>query len=102
MSSASLATLPSCSRSPSMRHSNSSSAVSDPGIPITERAYTHTPRNGVTTPCKSTLNQYIIAGPCGYLKLFVIIIIINTFFLGGGSVMSSAVGGGFALPRQTS
>ena len=50
MSSASLATTPSSSKSPSTRHNSSSSAVSDPGIPIAERAYTRTPRNGVTTP----------------------------------------------------
>ena len=50
MSSASLATTPSSSKSPSTRHNSSSSAVSDPGIPIAERAYTRTPRKGVTTP----------------------------------------------------
>ena len=50
MSSASLETTPSSRRSPSTQHNSSSSAVSDPDIPIAERAYTHTPRNGVTTP----------------------------------------------------
>ena len=49
MSTASLATTPSSSRSPRTRHSSSLSAVSDPGIPIAERAYTRTPRNGVTS-----------------------------------------------------
>ena len=41
MSSASLATKPSSSRSPSTRHNSSSSAVSDPGIPIAERGTKH-------------------------------------------------------------
>ena len=33
-----------------MRHMNSSSAVSDLGIPIAERTYSLTPLKGVATP----------------------------------------------------
>jgi len=45
ISSASFATTPSPGRSPNTRHRSSSSAVSEPGIPIAQRAYTRTPRN---------------------------------------------------------
>ena len=49
-SSALLATTPSWIRCPSTRHMSSSKAVSEPGMPIAERAYTRTPWNGVATP----------------------------------------------------
>ena len=44
MSSASFATTPSSGRSPNARHKSSSSAVSEPGVPIAHRAYARTPR----------------------------------------------------------
>ena len=49
-SSAILETLPSSNRSPSTRLMSSSRAVSEPGMPMADRAYTRTPRNGVATP----------------------------------------------------
>ena len=48
--SAILATMPSSNRSPSTRLMSSSRAVSEPGMPMADRAYTRTPRNGVATP----------------------------------------------------
>ena len=49
-SSAILVTIPSFNRSPSTVLMSSSRAVSEPGMPMTNRAYTRTPRNGVATP----------------------------------------------------
>ena len=49
-SSAILVTIPSFNRSPSTLLMSSSRAVSEPGMPMTDRAYTRTPRNGVATP----------------------------------------------------
>ena len=49
-SSAILATLSSSNRSPSTRLMSSSRAVSEPSMPMADRAYTRTPRNGVATP----------------------------------------------------
>ena len=48
-SSAILATMPSSNRSPSTRLMSSSRAVSEPGMPMADHAYTCTPRNGVAT-----------------------------------------------------
>ena len=46
-SSAILATIPSFNKSPSTRLMSSLRAVLEPGMPMADRAYTHTPRNGV-------------------------------------------------------
>ena len=49
-SSASLVTMPSSWSSPKTQHISSSNALSDPGMPIAQLAYTLVPSNGVTTP----------------------------------------------------
>ena len=49
-SSAILARIPSFNKSPSTRLMSSSRAVSEPGMPMADRAYTRTPWNGVATP----------------------------------------------------
>ena len=46
-SSAVLAAIPSFNRSPSTRLMSSSRAVSEPGVPMADREYTRTSRNGV-------------------------------------------------------
>ena len=50
MSSAILATQPSWTKSPRIRHISSSSAVSEPGIPMADLLYTKVPLKGVATP----------------------------------------------------